>query len=158
MKMALTLQPVRRPERSLHCLLRLGSPLRARGFTLTEMVIAVAIAAILASIAIPSYQGMLIKSRRADAKVALEDLANRLERYYADFNTYVGAPLSNTSSPKGYYALSFTTASSATNFTIQATRVATGPQANDTICGDFTLDQDENKGIVNGSGTVAECW
>lgn len=136
------------------------------GFTLIELLMAVAIAAILATIAVPSYQETVRKSRRADAKVALEDLANRLERYYADNNTYVGPTiatgtstdiLSSANSPEGYYTLSIE-AQSASGFTIKATRKSTGPQANDTRCGDFTLDQAGTRGISGGTGTAADCW
>lgn len=117
----------------------------------------VAIAAILATIAVPSYQETVRKSRRTDAKVALEDLANRLERYYADNNTYVGFTIPTPSSPEGYYTLSIE-AQSASGFTIKATRNPTGPQANDTRCGDFTLDQAGTRGISGGTGTAADCW
>ena len=136
--------------------MRRGFLRRARGFTLTELVVAVAIAAILALIAVPSYQETLRKSRRADAKVALDDQANRLERYYAERNTYVDATLSRATSPEGYYTLAITT-QSASGFTIKATRKSTGPQANDDRCGDFTLNQNGVQGKT-GTGTVAECW
>lgn len=141
------------PERAS---VRPGLPRRTRGFTLTELVVAVAIVAILASIVIPSYQETLRKSRRADAKAALEDQANRLERYYAERNTYVDAMLSSATSPQGYYTLSLAVPD-ATHFTITATRVSTGPQAGDAKCGDFTLDQNGVQGKT-GTGTVAECW
>jgi len=149
----MTSRRVHPPERDS---MRSGLPRRAQGFTLTEMVVAVAIAAILAFVAIPSYQETLRKSRRADAKVALEDLANRLERYYADKNTYVGATLSSSTSPQGYYTLSLAVPD-ATHFTITATRVPTGPQASDAKCGDFTLDQNGNQGVTV-TGAAAECW
>jgi type IV pilus assembly protein PilE len=116
----------------------------------------VAIVAILASIVIPSYQETLRKSRRADAKAALEDQANRLERYYAEHNRYEGATLSTDISHQRYYSLSLAVPD-ATHFTITATRVSTGPQASDAKCGDFTLDQNGVQGKT-GTGTVAECW
>jgi type IV pilus assembly protein PilE len=61
------------------------------GFTLIELVIAVAIVGILAAIAYPSYQGYVIRARRADAQGALVSLAAAMEIYFADNNTYVGA-------------------------------------------------------------------
>ncbi|MBT5967504.1 MAG: prepilin-type N-terminal cleavage/methylation domain-containing protein, partial [Gammaproteobacteria bacterium] len=51
-----------------------------KGFTIIELMITVAIIGILASIAYPSYQESVYKSRRADGKGALLGLANAMER------------------------------------------------------------------------------
>ena len=64
---------------------------RQQAFTLIELMIVVAIIGILASIAYPNYQDSVKKSRRADAKAALLGLANAMERYYTENNTYLGA-------------------------------------------------------------------
>lgn len=55
---------------------------RQKGITLIELMMALAIVGILASIAYPSYQQHLVKSRRADAQAALLELAGFLERSY----------------------------------------------------------------------------
>jgi len=52
-----------------------------RGFTLIEVMIVVAIVAILAAIALPSYQQQVIKSNRAAAKGQMLDIANREQQY-----------------------------------------------------------------------------
>jgi type IV pilus assembly protein PilE len=137
------------------------------GFTLVELLIALAVAAILALIVVPSYQQIIMKSRRADAVVALTDLANRFEQYYSDNNTYATATigagattdvLSNTSSPQGYYTLSIlSSGTTATSYKIQATRKSTGSQANDTLCGNYTL-TDQQVRTISGTGTLVECW
>ena len=51
-----------------------------RGFTLVELMIVVAIVAILAAIGYPSYQNSVQKSRRADGRAALQEAAARQER------------------------------------------------------------------------------
>lgn len=61
------------------------------GFTLIELMIAVAIISLLAGIAYPSYQSYLEKTRRADAKGALVSFANAMERHYTENYTYEGA-------------------------------------------------------------------
>ena len=65
----------------------------AAGFTLVEMMIVVAMVAILASVAYPSYLGQVAKGRRADGKQALVELAQKMERFYSERGTYVGATL-----------------------------------------------------------------
>jgi type IV pilus assembly protein PilE len=55
----------------------------ATGFTLTEVMIVVVIVGILATIAYPSYQEKVLRSRRADGQAALMSLAQAQERYMA---------------------------------------------------------------------------
>jgi type IV pilus assembly protein PilE len=62
-----------------------------KGFTLIEMLVVIAIASILVSVAYPSYQESIIESRRADAKSALMGFAQAMERYYTNNGTYTGA-------------------------------------------------------------------
>ena len=69
-------------------------PVQARpiaGFTLLELMIAVAIVAIVMTIAYPSYQRYLIESRRADAQNALLGFGTAMERYRSDNSSYAGA-------------------------------------------------------------------
>lgn len=64
-----------------------------KGFSLIELMVAVAIIAILTAIAIPSYLGIKKKSARAEAKSNLKTIAMCLENYYAENDNYgpVGA-------------------------------------------------------------------
>jgi type IV pilus assembly protein PilE len=64
---------------------------QATGFTLIELMIVVAIIGILATIAYPSYQNSVKKSRRADAKSALMGFVNAMERHYTETNSYCDA-------------------------------------------------------------------
>ena len=68
-----------------------GAP-RPGGFTLIELMVVVAIVAILASIAVPSYRQYLQRGAIAEAIAALGSGRVVLEQFYLDNRTYVGAP------------------------------------------------------------------
>ncbi len=68
-----------------------GALPRRRGFSLLELMIAVAVVAVLTAIAIPSYQAYLIRGQRATAKAALLQAAQTMERAYtAGYTTAAG--------------------------------------------------------------------
>lgn len=68
----------------------LGAPARARvaGFTLIELMITVAVVGILAAVAIPSYRESVARGQRAEAKAALLENAQFLERNFTFCNSY----------------------------------------------------------------------
>jgi type IV pilus assembly protein PilA len=73
-----------------------GSTLRRRGaggFTLTELLIVIAVIGILAAIAIPNFMSYRAKARQAEAKVGLGGLYTSAMSYFAESNTYVVSPL-----------------------------------------------------------------
>lgn len=138
---------------------------KLRGFTLIELMVVIAIVAILVGIAVPAYQDAVRKSRRGQAKADLVELAQRAERYHTvnnAYNTGAGflASLSadELQSPRGpgvmHYQINGVEA--ANTFTLTA--VPQGGQARDTRCMTLTLNQAGTKGISGGTGTVAECW
>jgi len=72
---------------------------RAGGFTLIELMIVIAILGVLASIAIPAYTQYLRKSRIAEATAGLSSMNVKMEQYFQDNRTYVGACAAGTVAP-----------------------------------------------------------
>lgn len=66
-----------------------GPALPVRGFTLVDILITVAIIAILAAVAYPSFIGVMAKASRAEGRVAATRMLLEQERYYTQANTYV---------------------------------------------------------------------
>ena len=65
----------------------MASP-RARGFTLTEVLIACAVAALLAAVALPSFRGQLLKAHRTDAVGSLMRLQMAQEKLRSNSGLY----------------------------------------------------------------------
>lgn len=130
-------------------------PSMTRGFTLVELMITVAIIAILAAIAIPSYQNQVIKAGRADGQTALLSAAQSMERCFTTNNTYTGCTVPATSG-EGKYTLAVAIAGGGTTFTITATPAAGTSQANDTDCTTLTITQAGQRGATGADTSV--CW
>lgn len=133
----------------------------SKGFTLIELMIVVVIIALLAGIGIPSYLKSVVKTRRSDAKVALTELAQLQESFFADNQQYANTldKLGKTGlSPEEYYEIKISQ-SSARNFLLEAT--PRGSQASDDeTCQKFTIDAaGQKKATGTGSrDTSDECW
>ena len=138
----------------------------AKGFTLVELMVTVAILGILLAIAIPSYREHVAKGKRADGMGVLTEAAQFMERNFSDSGRYdqnaagtaVALPLALTTAPRGdtssYYAISLN-AVSAIAFRLQAAPINT--MAGD-ACGTFTLTSTGVKDVTGGSKTKDQCW
>ena len=103
----------------------------ASGFSLIELMIVVVITAILATLAYPSYNNYVVKSRRTDAQAVLIEAAHFMERFYTENNRYdqdtagnaTALPAALSESPRDggakYYDIVLQ-ASSASTYTLRA--------------------------------------
>ncbi|SKA92454.1 type IV pilus assembly protein PilE [Thiothrix eikelboomii] len=135
------------------------------GFTLIEMMIVVAIMGIIAAFAYPSYVEQVRKSKRSDAKVALQQIAQRQESHfvknysYATSLTALGYAADTIPSPENEYDITIS-AATATSYILKATPASTSGQAKDSQCASFTLDQMGRRVAKNSSDVVMtdQCW
>ena len=133
-----------------------GAMRRDLGFSLVELLVVLAALAILVSLASPSYQDVVRKARRADARTALLDAAQRLERCHTRHGSYDHEHCTVPAiSPDGFYRIIEPDPRGALSFRLRA--VPTGSQAADAVaCGFLEID---HRGQRTHSGVAAAgCW
>lgn len=145
-----------------------------QGFSLIELMVVVAIVAILAAVAIPSYRNHVIKTNRAAAESFMSQVANKEEQILLDMRNYVavtsnanfalppnnGVSLAMPANVSANYNIVVTTTNPANappTFTITA--APNNTTQIDTLCQTVTLDSTGLKGVTNGAtATAAICW
>lgn len=141
----------------------------ARGFTLIEMMVVLAIMAIVFAFAYPNYKQQVYKSRRAEAQTVLLDVIARQERHHSENNSYsltyadLGLDTNDDGdylSKGGWYKLSLANCPEPNDELVDcvaATATPQGDQAKDAQCKTFSLNSQGRKG-VSGSAELNQCW
>lgn len=135
---------------------------KQRGVTLIELMIVIVVIGILAAVAYPSYTKQVQRTKRAECAGGLVQLANAMERYFSQNNSYIGATPLNTlgvdtcpiDGGVATYNLSIDPLTlTATTYTLWA--APTGGQVGD-ACGRLQLTNTGAKSAQ--TGTIATCW
>lgn len=158
----------------------MATPPRAHkqeGFTLIELMIAVAIIAVLIAIALPAYNQHIITAKRSLARAELIKVAARQEQFFVNNKKYASTTLADLGYGGVTYAvnsqgdaigaaaadrvyvirLAAAPAATATSYTLEA--VPQLEQVKDIKCKTLTLSSLGVKGLTGGAtGTVAQCW
>ena len=142
------------------------------GFSLIELMIVIAIVAILAAIGYPSYQQYVTRSQRSVAINTVMDIAARQNQYFTNNKVYtssladLGFTLDangdyyvdengSSDSTDGLYKMTVTASSPFLTFTVTAT--PTTKMSKDTECKAYSL-TDTGTRSVSGSLSVKDCW
>lgn len=133
---------------------------RDYGFTLIELVIVLAVLAILSAIAVNSYRDYVLRSNRTEAMAALKDLAQREEEYFGNRQTYTSSLSTlnvSATTANDLYTLQIP-ASTTTSYTLRATAI--NSQLQDNTCRTFELTDVGQQSAEDAStnDTTAECW
>jgi type IV pilus assembly protein PilE len=107
------------------------APHRAYGFTLIELMVTVAIVAILAAVAYPNYMSYLQRSKIIDATTKLSDFRVKMEQWFQDNRTYLDAGgvacgiADPAKGPNDYFVVKCDPATAtATSYVVTATGIA----------------------------------
>lgn len=131
-----------------------------KGFTLIELMVVVAIVGILASIAIPAYTSYVLRGKLTEATSELSTMRVKLEQYFQDNRSYVGACAAGTVAPlpAGKYFTYTCPTLTDSAFTVTATGVA----ARGTDGFVYTVDQDNTKQTTDAPADwgvmPVNCW
>lgn len=147
---------------------RKGTGFRMRhkqsGVTLVELLIVIVIIGILSTLAYPSYRQYVIRGNRTEAKTAMMQASQALEKCFTRYGAYnnVNCTTYNDLEAEagkltdgGKYLLSFEAVDDV-SFVIRA--VPQDGQAQDMDCGTLTLDQTGKRAVKVVGADVRKCW
>ena len=152
----------RRPARFAHASIK---PTSGSGFTLIELMIAVAIVAILVAVALPSYRDYVIRGRLVDATNTLSAMRARMEQHFQDNRTYatVGAftaPCATATVVKEFTVICDATAPAVAPTALVYTIRASGSGSTNGFV--FTINQDATQTTAWpaawGAAPAGNCW
>jgi type IV pilus assembly protein PilE len=139
-----------------------------RGVTLIELMVVVAVLAILSTVALGSYRRYMLRTNRTDGSMVLLKLQAAEEKYFLQNNTYTanlgtdglrltgGTGTTSMTTAGGYYTIGVAaggTTTLATSYLATATAIA--GQAKDTSCPTLTINDQGDHGPLS---TAATCW
>lgn len=136
----------------------------SKGFTLLELIVAIAIVGILASIALPTYRNYVVRGNRTDVQAQLMQLASNLERYKSQQLSYTGVTLATVygsaatvypaaGKPKYNLTLTLVPAAAPTSWTLTATPVSGSTQVGD---GALSIDNQGRRCWNSGSDSACD--
>jgi len=139
---------------------------RFTGFTLIEVMITVAIVAILAAVALPNYLDYLTRSKLVEAKSGLADMRTRLEQYFLDNRAYPTECIAPAAGPAGTGKIYLPAAAKffafACNNLTASTYTVTATGIGGMASFQFTIDQANTRTTTNlpsnWAGKGSACW
>ncbi len=129
---------------------------KAGGFTLIELMIVVAVIAILSSLGIPAYNDYVTRGKLVDATSKLADMRIQMEQYYQDNRDYGSTATSCALAMPAskYFAISCNWGAGGTNQSYQISATGTINKTNFT----YTINQSNTMTSTTGWGNGASCW
>ncbi|MBC3864169.1 type IV pilin protein [Undibacterium jejuense] len=148
---------------------------RSKGFNLIELVIALAIVAVLSTVAYASYSSGVTKAKRAEAKSALLKMMQQEEKFFTQNNRYIVFGKSSNDPDAVNFLWYSSDVAGKSSYELEATACKDGDikscvlitavpgssnvdnRFQDLVCGNFTLNSNGVKGYT-GSGSKEQCW